>query len=60
MNHTCDLLQEKFKIDERVLSLIEEAEAEVSPQFKDLDDIMAYNQYKVLDSFQRARLSDMH
>ena len=60
MNHTCDLLLEKFKIDERVLSLIEEAEAEVSPQFKDLDDIMAYNQYKVLDSFQSARLSDMH
>ena len=60
MNHTRDLLHEKFKIDERVLNLIEEAEAEVSPQFKDLDDIMAYNQYKVLDSFQRARLSDMH
>ena len=60
MNHTRDLLQEKFKIDERVLSLIEEAEAEVSPQFKELDDIMACNQYKVLDSFQRARLSDMH
>lgn len=53
MNHTRDLLQEKFKIDERVLSLIEEAEAEVSPQFKELDDIMACNQYKVLDSFQR-------
>ena len=60
MNHTRDLLQEKFKIDERVLSLIEEAEAEVSPQFKELDDIMACNQYKVLDSFQRARSSDMH
>ena len=43
MNHTRDLLHEKFKIDGRILDLVEEAEREVSPQFKDLDDVMAYN-----------------
>ena len=28
--------------------------------FLRLDDIMAYNQYKVLDAFQKNRISDMH
>lgn len=60
MNLTRELLKTKFKIDAKVLDLIEEAEREVQRQFKDLDDIMAYNQYKILDAFQNNRLSDMH
>ena len=58
MNHTRDLLQEKFKIDERVLSLIEEAEAEVSPQFKELDDIMAVSYTHLYTQFGRSAQSD--
>lgn len=60
MNYTNSFLQENFKIAPEVLSLIEESEQEVSKQFKELDDIMTYNQYKVLDAFQNNRLSDMH
>ena len=60
MNHTYELLNREFKIDTKVLDLCEAAEAEVSKEFKKLDDIMAYNQYKVLDAFQKNRLSDMH
>lgn len=60
MNHTYQLLHDKFKIEEKVLDLIHEAEKEVSPQFQLLDDIMAYNQYKVLDAFHQNRISDMH
>lgn len=60
MNLTNQLLNEHFKIDEKVLSLVHDAEKEVKSQFAKLDDIMAYNQYKVLDAFQKNRISDMH
>lgn len=60
MNLTNQLLNEHFKIDEKVLSLVDGAEKEVKTQFTKLDDIMAYNQYKVLDAFQKNRISDMH
>lgn len=60
MNHTDILLQNEFKIDPSVLKLVQEAESEVQEQFRQLDDIMAYNQYKVLASLQKNRLSDMH
>ncbi len=60
MNYTDELLKTQFKIDAKVLKLIEDSEAEVLPQFEHLDDIMAYNQYKILDAFQKNRLSDMH
>ena len=60
MNYTNQLLKEQFKIDPRVLDLIAEAEADVSAQFEKLDDIMAYNQYKILSAFQKNRVSDMH
>lgn len=60
MNQTNKLLNEKFKIDSSVLEFIEAAEKEVAPQFAKLDDVMAYNQYKILDAFQQNRLSDMH
>ena len=60
MHYTNQLLQDKFKIDPRVLELTEAAEKETAEDFKVLDDIMTYNQYKILDSFQKNRLSDMH
>lgn len=60
MHYTNQLLQDKFKIDPRVLELTEAAEKETAEDFKVLDDIMTYNQYKILDAFQKNRLSDMH
>lgn len=60
MNNTYNLLKEEFKINPNVLQLVESAEKEVSDQFSKLDDIMTYNQYKILNAFQQNRLSDMH
>ncbi len=60
MNLTEELLKEHFKIDERVLNLVAESENEISAQFEKIDDIMAYNQYKVLAAFQKNKISDMH
>ncbi len=60
MNRTEKLLTDKFNIDKRVLALVAEAEEKVSGLFDELDDIMTYNQYKVLSALQENKLSDMH
>ena len=57
---TGQLLQNEFHIEPKVLDIVSEAEKAVSKQFAELDDIMAYNQYKVLDAFQKNRIRDMH
>lgn len=53
--NTYGLLRDKFNIAEQVLDLIERSENEVEELFAHLDDVMAYNQYKVLDAFQKKR-----
>ncbi len=58
--NTFNLLKEQFKIDEKVLNLVDEAEKEIENQTSQIDDIAAYNQYKVLAAFQKNRISDMH
>lgn len=58
--NTFNLLKEQFKIDEKVLNLVDEAEKEIENQTSQIDDIAAYNQYKVLAAFQKNRISNMH
>ncbi|NLP29715.1 MAG: hypothetical protein GX363_01150 [Clostridiales bacterium] len=59
-NNTYKLLNTSFGIDKEVLDAVLEAENQLSDIFKKADDIMAYNQYKVLDVFQKCRITDMH
>lgn len=58
--NTYRLLSEELKVAPKVLDHIGEAEKAVKDQFEHLDDIMAYNQYKVLTAFQKNRISDTH
>lgn len=58
--NTLKYLAEEFKISEKVLELVDQAEQEVEEKFNKLDDITALNQYKVLNAFQKNRVSDMH
>ena len=58
--NTYQLLNQEFKIHESVLDAVSEAEGQISAIFQELDDIMAFNQYKILDAFQKNRISDMH
>lgn len=60
LTKTESFLQEEFNIDPKVLALVHEAEEEISDEFKKLDDIMAYNQYKVLSAFQKNHIREMH
>lgn len=58
--NTYQLLNESMGIDVKVLDAISSAEDQIAGIFHELDDIMAFNQYKVLDVFQKCRISDMH
>lgn len=58
--NTYQLLSEELDVSPKVLDRIEQAESDIRGEFDSLDDIMAYNQYKVLTAFQNNRISDMH
>lgn len=58
--NTYKLLHQSMGISEAVLQVISESETQVKEIFNELDDIMAFNQYKVLDVFQKCQISDMH
>ncbi len=57
---TYSMLRENFGISEDILDLVNRSEEEVSEYFKRLDDVMAFNQYKVLDAFQKNGICDRH
>ena len=59
-NNTFQLLTEEFGISPKVLELVGRAEEKTAAKFAELDDIKAYNQYKVLDVFRRNKISDRH
>jgi cystathionine beta-lyase family protein involved in aluminum resistance len=59
-NYTEKLLTESMGIGKKVLDYVQTAENQVAELFSDLDDIAAYNQYKVLDAFQKCRITDVH
>lgn len=58
--NTFQLLNKEFGIQEPILNLVSKSENQILDIFQELDDIMAYNQYKVLDAFQKNRISDRH
>ncbi len=60
LTKTDKFLIDNFNINRSILELVAQAEKELKPQFDAMDDIMAYNQYKVLDVYQKNRISDVH
>ena len=58
--NTYRLLTENMGIDPHVLQRIDEAEKNARGSFERLDDITAYNQYKVLEALRKNRISDTH
>ena len=60
MKFTGEYLQCNFGIDKRILELISKSEKKIEHIFGKYEDICAYNQYKVLDAFQKNGVSDRH
>jgi len=58
--NTYELLNKKMGIDDKILRLIDQSEIQIKDVFTGLDDIMTFNQYKVLSAFQENKISDMH
>lgn len=59
-SNTGKLLREEFNINEKVLAYTHKCELDIQGEFKNLDSIMEYNQYKVLAAFQKNRIRDSH
>lgn len=59
-NKTMEYLINKLNINKKVLELCIETETEIQQQFAKIDEVREYNQYKVLRSMQKNRLSDTH
>lgn len=55
-----EYLIKEFGIDERTIELVEKAEKELEEEFKNLDDITAINQLKVLRAFQENHINATH
>ena len=53
-------LIENMGISENVLKFVAESESALSHRFRQLDELMEYNQYKVLDAFQKNNVRDLH
>jgi len=50
----------EFGVDRSILDLVEASENELAESFRELDEICAINQLKVLKAFQDNHISDMH
>lgn len=50
----------EFGIKEEILKLSQEVEKEIKPQFEKIEKIKEINSIKVLNAFQKCRLSEMH
>lgn len=59
-NKTYQLLTKEMGISGTILELVNGAQEELKSQFANLDDTMAYNQYRVLEAFQKNRIDATH
>ncbi len=59
-NEEKNCLINQFSIKPSTVALLEETEAELSPVFQEIDTVASINQMKVLDAFQRCRISYAH
>jgi len=47
-------------IDNKLIELSDYVESQITDKFKEIDDVAAFNQLKVLDAMQKNRVSDIH
>lgn len=57
-DETHKFLQKEMGISDKVLSIVDEAEKFVKEKFDRLDNVMSYNQYKVVNAMQKNKVSD--
>ncbi|HHW02753.1 MAG TPA: hypothetical protein GXX35_08090 [Thermoanaerobacterales bacterium] len=60
MNSTWTFLKEHYYIDQKVLELAEKAQTDIEPYWRTIDDLIEYNQLKVITAMRASGLSDFH
>lgn len=55
-----EILINNFKISPKTVEMMKKAERNLESSFADVDEVAAYNQLKVLDAFQKNRISYAH
>lgn len=60
LNETREFLKHMYNIDDEIFNLSEGVLSDIEYKFDELKEIREYNQYKVLNAMQEARLSDQH
>ena len=55
-----EYISKNFGISQEILKLISEAEAEISPQFRHIEETAEINQLKVMKAFSDNRVSEAH
>ncbi|MBT3319563.1 MAG: hypothetical protein HN948_08345 [Clostridia bacterium] len=53
-------MPQRFNIDKKIISLVEESEEQLTRVFKVVDKISEHNQYKVIDAFQKCNIGAHH
>lgn len=53
-------MQKHFELDPTILSLAQQTDAQLGELFREIDEIQAFNSYKVIHTMREARLSDSH
>lgn len=56
-NDTIKILCKQFELDEKVIKYVNSNEKNILDKFKYIDEIKEYNQYKVIESMQKSKLS---
>ncbi|MBS5788133.1 MAG: methionine gamma-lyase family protein [Clostridioides difficile] len=60
LNETREFLKQMYNMNDEIFNLSEEVLSDIEYKFDELKEIREYNQYKVLNAMQEARLSDQH
>ena len=55
-----DFLKNNYGVSDKILSLMREAESECAPYIKRVEEISQYNALKVLNSFEKHKVSEQH
>ncbi|MGI6372911.1 MAG: aminotransferase class I/II-fold pyridoxal phosphate-dependent enzyme [Caldicoprobacterales bacterium] len=59
-NIHCKELQDEFGFNKKVINIIKEAEKAITAEFKSIDELSEYNQYKVIKCMQECKISETH
>ncbi|MCL2321378.1 MAG: methionine gamma-lyase family protein [Oscillospiraceae bacterium] len=59
-NHVKKYLKNKYSVEDRIIQIYDKAMEEISDKFCEIEDIKELNTIKILDAFQKEKVSESH